>query len=158
MINKQLGMSMNTSTLIYTSRATTPVTMQSLKTLAETSARKNALVGTTGLLLYGSGNYFQVLEGNHSSIRILYERIIKDTRHSHHELLFHHKRPSRLFPDWNMGQLNLDNADMTGQSTWELISRTLARSENVDWQDGDPVVAWVREFMEHNGKGSAPAA
>lgn len=141
---------MRTSSLVYTSRSTRPVTMKVLQQLTEHASRKNALVGITGLLLYGSGNYLQVLEGNQASIKILYERIRKDKRHTAVELLCQHERESRLFPDWNMGQLNLDNPDMGAKSDWELISATLARSGSIDWQPADPVIAWVREFMQHN--------
>lgn len=146
---------MQTSTLIYTSRATTPVTMHSLEELAEKAARKNALVGVTGLLLYGSGNYFQVLEGSQGTLKMLYERIGKDRRHTGCQLLFEHDRPARLFPSWNMGQMNLDNPANAGQNQWEIICSTLSRSGAIDWKTSDPVIGWVREFMDQNRNNSA---
>ena len=149
---------MHISTLIYTSRAATPVTMKSLKHLAEVSARKNSLVGITGLLLFGSGNYFQVLEGNQTGIRIVYERIRLDKRHTSCEVLFEQQVERRMFPEWHMGQLNLDNADMGEKSDWEIVSTTLARSNSIDWQTDQPVMAWIREFVDHNGSGQSTSA
>lgn len=132
--------------------------MKSLKTLAELSASKNALVGITGLLLFGSGNYFQVLEGNQTSVKIVYERIRLDKRHTNCEVLFEQKVERRMFPDWHMGQLNLDNADMGEKSDWEIVSTTLARSNSIDWQTDHPVMSWIREFLDHNGSGKTSSA
>lgn len=148
---------MHFSTLVYTSRATTPVTAHSLRCLAKQSADMNATRGVTGLLLYGSGYYFQVLEGNILTVVDLYEHISKDKRHADCKKLCEHERNKRLFPGWHMGQLNLDNEDMCGQNNWELISSTLASAGTVDWQPTDPVIEWVREFMEHNGGKSSAA-
>lgn len=149
---------MRTTSLVYTSRSTQPVDMAMLGELTEHAARKNALIGVTGLLLYGSGNFLQVLEGNSTSVRMLYDKIRKDSRHTACQLLCTHARDQRLFPDWHMGQLNLDNAAMDQQSDWELISATLSRSSAIDWQPSDPVLAWIKEFMAHNRAGTTHAA
>ncbi|MBX2850820.1 MAG: BLUF domain-containing protein [Phycisphaeraceae bacterium] len=146
------------ATLIYTSKATTPVTMESLKQMAHQAALNNAQQSITGLLLYGSGHYLQVLEGNPTSLKRLYDRISKDTRHMSCDVLYEHKRVVKLFPKWNMGQLNLESPGLNAMSQWELISSTLSQAGAVDWKDTDPVIGWVREFMEHNGSPAAAAA
>lgn len=148
---------MRTMSLVYTSRATQPVDMETLRALTEHAARKNAQLGITGLLLYGAGNFMQVLEGNPTSVNMLYDKIRKDNRHTACQRLCTHERGRRLFPDWNMGQLNLDNPELDPQSDWELIRATLSRSDAIDWHPSDPVLGWVRQFMAHNHAGGSGA-
>ena len=146
---------MRTSTLIYTSQSTQAVTDASLQAIAGVSTRNNAKVGVTGLLLYGSGHFLQVLEGNSFTIKQLYTKICQDARHEQCELLYENEREGRLFPKWHMGALNLEHS-AEGQGTgWDLISATLAMSGAVDWQDTDPVLGWVHQFMDHNAGCSA---
>lgn len=149
---------MPVSTLVYTSRATGPVTMHALRRLTEASARNNAQIGVTGLLLYGSGNYLQVLEGNLTSIRILYERIRNDPRHTACQVLLEQLATSRLFPGWHMGRLNLDHPEASEQGNWDLISQSLADTGGEYMEPGNPVLGWVREFMVQNRRGVNDAA
>lgn len=146
---------MRTSTLIYTSCSTEPVTTESLEELARISSRNNAASGITGLLLYGSGNFLQVLEGRRAAIDLIYDRICRDTRHVNCELLYQAVREGRLFPDWNMGALNLDGAEQSAGNGWDLIRMTLAKAGAENWQQTDPALVWVRQFIDHNGSKSA---
>jgi len=145
---------MRTWALIYTSRSTQEVTTESLEKLARLAARKNAATNITGLLLFGSGHFLQVLEGKKPHVQMLYKRICLDSRHDNCELLYEHERQARLFPNWNMGALNLDGTGGELADSWEMISSTLARAGAVDWQDSDPVIGWVRQFMYYNGASS----
>lgn len=146
---------MRTSTLIYTSCSTESVTAESLEELARISSRNNAASGITGLLLYGAGNFLQVLEGRRAAIDLIYDRICHDTRHANCELLYQAVREGRLFPDWNMGALNLDGPEQSASNGWDLISMTLAKAGAVNWQQTDPALVWVRQFIDRNGSKSA---
>lgn len=144
---------MRTWTLIYTSQSTQVVSNESLQKLASVSARNNAATGLTGLLLYGSGNFLQVLEGRKPVIEMLYKRIRIDPRHDQCELIYQGEREGRLFPNWNMGALNLDGPDEQAGGS-ELISTALSEAGAVDWQEADPVLGWIRQFMKHNAGNS----
>jgi len=148
---------MRTCTLVYSSKAKIQFTDDSIRSLTEKSSCNNALSGITGLLLYGSGNFLQVLEGNNSSIHILFERIRRDPRHDDCELLFEHTRDRRLFPKWNMGLLNLDGPGYTDGGTWDHIRSTLSGAGAVNGEQTDPVIGWIRQFMAHNGGGGGLA-
>jgi len=150
---------MRTWTLIYTSRSTQEVSSESLQELASVSSRNNAATGVTGLLLYGAGNFLQVLEGRKPVLEMLYKRICVDSRHESCELLHKGERDDRLFPNWNMGALNLDGPECEQAKEWELISRTLSQSGAIDWQETDPVLGWVRQFISQNaGSATKPSA
>jgi len=132
--------------------------MQSLQVLADKSAGNNAKVGITGLLLYGSGHYFQVLEGNFAAIRAVYDRIRKDKQHKACQLLCQCERTERLFPSWNMGQVNLESPSIVGKSDWDVISSALANGGASRWKDTDPVINWIRQFVEHHRDTAASSA
>ena len=144
--------------LIYTSKATTPVTAESVSQLGRNSSRRNAAIDVTGLLLYGAGHYLQVLEGSKGVVRDLSRRISLDSRHTDFKVLFEQQRPGRVFPEWNMGQLNLDTLIQDGRSDWQKLSTQLARAGAIGFDDADPVIAWVRQFIQHNGSESANAS
>jgi hypothetical protein len=72
---------------------------------------KNAGLEVTGMLLYRSGNFLQVLEGEESVVKALYETIKTDSRH--HQVLTIAIKPvkERLFSNWEMAFIDLDEVD-----------------------------------------------
>lgn len=140
---------MKLHTMIYVSVASRKVTQGSLNLIAESSARRNARVGVTGLLLYGSGNYFQLIEGGASTVERLYRRIATDERHHQLRLVYQADISHRVFPDWNMGLLNLDEPGLVPADYWQVFS---AQDEAQAGQAADPraqAIGWVRRFMNH---------
>ncbi|MGB7337993.1 MAG: BLUF domain-containing protein [Phototrophicaceae bacterium] len=95
-------------TLIYASSATHEMTQEDLIDLLATSKDNNQALDVTGILLYRSGNFLQVLEGKKEVVKALYEKIKKDPRH--HTVMTILERPlaEREFDDWEMGFVNLD--------------------------------------------------
>ncbi|GGF11949.1 hypothetical protein GCM10011383_23980 [Hymenobacter cavernae] len=65
----------------------------------------------TGLLLYSEGMIMQVLEGEQEVVRMLYEKIRRDPRHTEVATLVDGPVPRRVFPDWSMGFVPLDLSD-----------------------------------------------
>src|ERR1700744_226234 len=63
---------------------------------------KNTTLGVTGLLLYVDGGFLQVLEGEQTIWRELYETIAGDNRHWDARVLLDKEAP-RNFGDWSMG-------------------------------------------------------
>lgn len=146
-------------TLIYTSKASDTLTESAIRKLAKQSSSNNAKKKITGLLLYGSGHFLQVLEGHDVSVRSLYEYIRHDPRHHDCELLYREKRPARMFPDWNMGLLNLDTLSEEDQDKWEdVVDLFVVRSDTMDHTKPDPLLKLIRQFVEHNRKGKPKSA
>jgi Sensors of blue-light using FAD len=67
--------------------------------------------GITGLLLHHGGRFMQLLEGEESDLRGLYDRIKADARH--HDLVLEVDSPAseRLFPGWSMGYAEAPEID-----------------------------------------------
>ncbi len=138
-------------TMIYTSRASTKVTHASLRAIVESSARRNARIGVTGLLLYGSGNYFQLVEGGETAVKALCRRIDQDNRHHGMRVVFEGSIAKRVFPQWQMGLLNLDDPGLTPADHWSELNQPAGLSRSDHQTSRDLVIAWVREFIEHHG-------
>ncbi len=66
------------------------------------SRRNNPPQELGGVLHYGNGYFFQVLEGERKKVNDRYEKIVNDERHRDVELLAVHPVETRLFPDWSM--------------------------------------------------------
>ena len=89
--------------LVYLSTARSLFSDADLMALLKTSQASNQAAGITGLLLYSSGNFIQLLEGDGEAVRALYTRITQDPRHHNCIPLYDRAAPARLFPDWSMG-------------------------------------------------------
>lgn len=89
--------------LIYSSAAVTPFTPSQLAGLLHLARRRNDLFDVTGMLLYHSGSFLQVLEGPESGIDMIYRSIARDKRHASHKLLHRGTVSRREFRGWSMG-------------------------------------------------------
>ncbi|MBN1563857.1 MAG: BLUF domain-containing protein [Anaerolineae bacterium] len=97
--------------LIYASSASDLMTEEELLALLEQSREKNARLNLTGILLYKSGNFLQVLEGPESAVTELYETIKKDERHANILTIATKEIKERDFGDWKMAFANLNKLD-----------------------------------------------
>jgi len=91
-----------TSSLSYQSRATVKPTVADLRELTWKAREKNHRLGVTGMLLYDGGRYFQTIEGPAQSVKILWDTISRDDRHTDLEIMSEHIIPARLFGGWDM--------------------------------------------------------
>ena len=89
--------------LVYCSRATAGVDDDAVTRILESAKRFNPAHGITGLLVFGSGIFFQWIEGPRENVARLMTMIHADPRHESIVLLseFEEVR-ERLFPDWDM--------------------------------------------------------
>jgi hypothetical protein len=55
------------------------------------------------MLLYADASFFQILEGEESTVDSLYRRIHRDKRHAHVTLIVREPIARRAFGDWTMG-------------------------------------------------------
>ena len=96
--------------LVYISKANTRFGVEALKDMLTAFRQNNHLSDITGLLLYdGYGTFIQLLEGEEETVKVLYDKIKEDTRHSRINLLHDGLIINRSFPQWKMGFRNLSN-------------------------------------------------
>lgn len=96
--------------LVYISKATEPFTSASLTALTEVASSNNKKLNVTGCMLYASGYFLQLLEGNNSSVDTLYQKIEKDSRHKGTRILIEKELEDdrRLYDRWFMTSFNVD--------------------------------------------------
>ena len=76
---------------------------EALEKIITTARYHNPRFGITGLLVFGSGIFFQWLEGPRDNVTSLFKIISSDPRHSHVVLLTQEDEfRERLFPNWDM--------------------------------------------------------
>jgi len=89
--------------LVYCSRAAEGIDDAAVARIIETSRRWNPAQGITGLLVFGSGIFFQWLEGPRDNVTQLMAKLKKDPRHQDVvSLSAVEEVRERLFPDWDM--------------------------------------------------------
>ena len=116
--------------LVYVSSAVELFSNDDLVALLETSRRNNTRVGVTGMLLYKSGNFMQVLEGEEEKVREVHERIQADRRHRGLITLLEQRGDARQFGGWSMGFRNLADPslrELPGFSEFLNVSLANAR-------------------------------
>ena len=103
--------------LIYTSRARQDFGAADLKQMLTHARSNNDSVNVTGMLIYHNEAFLQVLEGDEASVRKIFKRIEKDSRHARLVTLRSQKSfgERRIFGDWSMGFTNAPNDARVGQ-------------------------------------------
>ena len=91
--------------LIYTSREKQAFDPLDLKSLLLHARIRNHEVGVTGILIYHSGMFLQVLEGEAAAVESIFSRVEKDARHHDIRVLGRNATAGkrRMFGDWSMG-------------------------------------------------------
>ncbi len=97
---------MDTTRLIYCSRAVPDLGNSDLLTLAERSAANNKLRGITGFLMLGDGIFLQVVEGTSTVLNALLHRLLTDRRHTDLRLISFMPITTRSFAHWSMRTIN----------------------------------------------------
>ena len=129
--------------IVYCSRATAGVDDAAVARIVATARRANPEHGITGLLVFGSGIFFQWLEGPRQGVRELMAMIQADPRHDTVVTLSESEESSdRLFPSWDMELVGTDDirdvlVDALGAST--DAKRTEALSLLLDELEAGPL-------------------
>lgn len=89
--------------VVYCSRAAEGFDIADVERIIASARRHNPAAGITGLLVFGSGVFFQWLEGPRDSVTALMATLRSDPRHDTVvELSANEEVRERLFPDWDM--------------------------------------------------------
>ena len=94
--------------ILYTSTAVKEFSEIELSSLLEEVRSKNTEVGITGMLVYYNQQFIQLLEGEESLIKELYNNIELDPRHTSVERFYDGPIDHRTFSDWSMAFKVLD--------------------------------------------------
>ena len=96
--------------VVYCSRATAGVDDAEVERIIATARRCNAEHGITGMLVFGSGIFFQWLEGPRGEVTALMALLRSDPRHENIvELSAEEDIGERLFPTWDMELVSSDH-------------------------------------------------
>lgn len=95
------------TSLIYTSRAVMPLSVDALRILRQTAWNLNAIDGVTGMLIVTENSYIQLIEGSDTAIDALMERLNRDRRHTDIAVLDRRVVTQRNCPDLPMALLRL---------------------------------------------------
>ena len=94
--------------LIYASRSTEYFHEHEIPDLLQQVRISNAKQEFTGMLLYISGSFLQVLEGQPEMVDAAFGRILRDKRHTQLRLIAREPIPERAFEGWTMMHKTLD--------------------------------------------------
>jgi hypothetical protein len=131
--------------LVYCSRAAVEVDDAAVARIIATSQRRNPAWGITGLLVFGSGIFFQWLEGPREQVLKLMALLKTDSRHDNVVPLSESEEVrERMFPDWAMELVTADHIrevlvdaleSATDAGHAEALTRLLAQLEGGPLQD-----------------------
>jgi len=100
--------------IVYMSFATLAVKSDpdhAITSILEESRAHNAKVGITGELIYRNGIFLQLLEGSKDAVEATMGRIVLDhKRHENVRVLLKQAMLARIFNEWSMAYVKLDNA------------------------------------------------
>jgi hypothetical protein len=77
--------------------------------ILNTARESNKKAGLVGALYYGNGCFFQCLEGKKEQIDLLFEKLLKDSRHKDLKILSYQPIVSSGFSSWEMKYATIDN-------------------------------------------------
>ena len=103
----------NLSQFIYTSSAKPDITAADVERLLEVARVNNARLAVTGMLLFTSGTFFQVLEGDEATLSRLFNTISADPRHTQVTIIIKEPIAKRAFGDWSMGYAEMGTEDIS---------------------------------------------
>jgi len=92
----------NLATMCYASTATERCSAIEIGLIVEAAKKNNIRANITGVLFFGNNYFLQILEGPRNNLNILYNKIIRDERHTNMQVLELREIGSRYFHEWSM--------------------------------------------------------
>ena len=124
-------------TFVYCSRAAEGVDDAEVGRIVESAQRRNLARGITGVLVFGSGVFFQWIEGPAAQIQKLIASLHGDPRHYDIVSLDQsEEKRERLYPNWQMERVGADEI-------CEVLQDAL------DSAEGENNIAALRRILDH---------
>ncbi|WP_379922192.1 BLUF domain-containing protein [Erythrobacter sp. R86502] len=132
-------------TFVYCSRAAEGVDADEVSRLVAFSQARNVARGITGVLVFGSGVFFQWIEGPPAEVRTLIANLHGDTRHFDIVTLDQSiDMRERLYANWDMEPVEADDLR-------EVLESALESAED------DSNVAALNRILGHLASGPFPS-
>ncbi len=128
-------------TFVYCSLAAESVDADEVSRLVAFSQKRNVARGITGVLVFGSGVFFQWIEGPPAEVRTLIANLHGDTRH--HDIVTLDRSVEvreRLYPHWEMEPVEPDDLR-------EVLEEALESAED------DSSIAALNRILGHLASG-----
>lgn len=141
--------------LIYSSEAKEAMTLTTLVVLLMQARALNERQHVTGALVYGDGQFMQVMEGEEDVIKDLYARVVNDPRHHDVRTLAEGPIASRSFAQWSMAFGEVPAAEfevlqrVAAYQTPTQLASHLSSSSTV----AEPLLAKLKELVYTHAKG-----
>tara|TARA_B100001063_G_scaffold245731_1_gene282277 strand:+ start:2526 stop:2912 length:387 start_codon:yes stop_codon:yes gene_type:complete len=127
------------------STATRVIPDSELEELLETSRKNNKEKNLTGLLIVKGRTFLQCLEGEKKDVEEIFNKILKDDRHTSIIDLIEEDISSRMFPTWDMGYKNLKIVD-------DIKSEKIRKISSIDDFDikKEDIAEVIQEFIAYD--------
>ena len=141
--------------IIYSSRAKEAMTLTTLVVLLMQARALNEQHHITGALVYGDGQFMQVMEGEEAVLQALYERIVQDPRHHDVRTLAEGPIARRSFAQWSMAFGEVPAAEfqvlqrVAAYQTPTQMANQLATSQAAD----ERLLTKMKELVHTHAKG-----
>lgn len=133
--------------LVYVSDAAIGFQSAGLVAISRSSKRNNQKVEVTGLLLYGGGSFLQMLEGDAANVVNTFQRVERDPRHARVQTLFSGPAHHRMFSEWSMGVLNVDeHAAVDRERLAAVVLRTRMFAKGTGPAPDEAAIELLRDF------------
>ncbi len=133
--------------LIYASVARPDVGYEELRSILASAAAHNDRQGLSGILCYSGGAFLQAIEGRRVAVNRLYNRIVRDPRHTDCEILTCGPIEVRSFIEWSMKMISWDDAHTPQRR--ELVLRHSGMHHFEPWtMSGAQAHGFLRELAE----------
>lgn len=97
--------------IVYLSQATHELSPVELVALLQQARERNTQHLTTGALVYGDGQFMQVMEGERAAVEALYKRLERDPHHRNLFRLADKTIAERSFATWSMAFREISPSD-----------------------------------------------
>jgi hypothetical protein len=117
--------------IIYASAASKIFSPEELQEILATARRNNTRLGISGMLLYNTGSFLQVLEGPEAAVTGVFANVANDPRHTNVDLVFRDTVESPEFEQWSMGFVDLTRSSQAqeGYVDYSLELETVLRDK-----------------------------
>ncbi len=109
----------------YVSEFAAHLTGIDIVNLVQQAEKNNACEDITGILIASGRIFFQVIEGPVEKIDALYANIVKDRRHKNVLLLNSECGVQRIFPDWALKRVDMNDESMTRVEPLKALLETI---------------------------------
>ena len=129
--------------LVYRSLASTQVDQATVEDILKKARAYNPTQNLTGLLIFRDQTFLQLLEGSEVSVMTLYQKILKDSRHTNCSIMMSAQSQQRIYEQWSMAYVDGSKAKGSAQSLWDLFDTLIQGDES----NSDYIQPILKKFL-----------